>query len=118
MTVFGDFASAILPADYWQTDERNPLGVTKGPITHTQVIIDEGGQTTFNGNAPTQEDDVLIYGMPDSPLASHDCIGGWIKVYNGLDSRTFKITRWDVARDQELQIIDHFEVYGQEVGPQ
>lgn len=118
MTVFDDFANAILPADYWRTDERNPLGVTKGPLTRTSVIIDEGGETSFTGDAPVQADDVLIYGMAGSPLASHACVGGWIKVYNGLDSRTFKIVRWDVGRDQDLQIIDHFEVYGQEVGPQ
>lgn len=116
MSVFDTFPTAIMDGYYWKTDQRNSLGVSKSDRQTVKVIIDEGTQTAFGQNQAEQTDDVLIYAQPGSPLATHACIGGYVQVLNGLDKRTFKLTRWDVGRDQDTNTIDHYEVYGQEVG--
>ena len=114
MSVFDDFPSAVTTATYYPTNMSNPLGPLRGAGVTVSVIVDEGGQITLQSPIPVQTDDVLFY-CRDAPLDSHACVGGIISYDDGTQTREFRVLHWDVARDQDTGMIDHYEIYGQEV---
>lgn len=113
-SIFDLASRSLLKATYWRADRDSPLGVTTKDKQDLVVLWDRGSEVNLATDLTTQTDDVLIYGMPGSALATSSVKGGYIQVFDGHSNPTFLITEWNVAENQKLGVVDHYEVLGQE----